>query len=65
MCCFRKTQWTLREKLRAYAFFQQMFIDCFRFAGTVLVSWVAGGRGKPDELTIRLAQVPAQLLGIL
>lgn len=55
----------LREKLRVGSFFQQIFIDCFRFAGTMLVSWVTGGGGKTAELTIRMAQVPAQSFSIL
>lgn len=57
-------QWTVREGLGACSFFQQIFTDCFRFADTVLVSWVTGRGGKTDGPTIRLAQMPARSLDI-
>ena len=63
-CAASEKQWTVREGLGAYSFFQQIFTDCFRFADTVLVSWVTGRGGKTDEPTIRLAQMPARSLDI-
>ena len=42
--------------------FSSNILHCVRFAGAVLVSWVTGVGGKTDELTVRMAQIPAPSL---